>query len=163
MCRERSNITLSHSCHFLFRKPRVKVEFFLSRRNSTVITVSPSSSPLTLSFEVCSNPRPDRVVFATPVFALRPGEERRRGMDEGVAMRARPLRRSRGNVTCHRAELDLPMGWGRLRMILAEKKIRYKNGWFFFSKSAAILSWVKNDSNEEDQKKKKCMCIFFAW
>ncbi len=75
--------------------------------------MSPSSSPLTLSFEVCSNPRPDRVVFATPVFALRPGEERRRGgggTEHEVVMRARPLRRSRGNVTCYRAELDLPMG-----------------------------------------------------
>ncbi len=79
--------------------------FFVSRNSTSLLTVHPSSSssgrnPLVISFDVCSNPRADRVLWATPVYSLRPGQSR-------GPLRARPLLRSARNVTCHLASLEV--------------------------------------------------------
>ncbi len=63
----------------------------------------PASTSLTLTFDVCSNPAASRVLWATPIHSLRPGQSRG---GEGE-VRALPLARSPDNVTCHRASLLL--------------------------------------------------------
>ncbi len=59
-----------------------------------------SSDPVVAAFAVCSNPSADRVLWATPVHALRPGST-------AGHIRAAPLIRSEGNVTCLIATLEL--------------------------------------------------------
>jgi len=109
-----SKVKHFHMAYLLIQMLDSKFSFFC--RNSTVIPVISESSwsqtlPLVLAFDVCSNPRPERVIWATPIYALRPGQAAPSEGDEEdekePSLVARQLRRSTTNVTCHRAELEI--------------------------------------------------------
>ena len=65
-------------------------------QNLSVTYASVGQKNLLLSYEVCSNPKPDRLIWATPIYTLRPGETSR-----DSSMTALNVTRSKGNVTCH--------------------------------------------------------------
>ena len=63
----------------------------LAQLNSVI---SGGDQPVRLAFRVCSNPKPRRVLWATPVYALRPGQQR-----GGIV--AGNLTRTQDDITCY--------------------------------------------------------------
>ena len=69
---------------------------------NTVIDSSSGEEDLSLAFRVCSNPKPHRVHWATPVYALRPGES---SPDGGLV--AGNMTRTPDDVTCYTLTLKV--------------------------------------------------------
>lgn len=72
-----------------YRQPRIH-----SLNNQSHWQLALDSS-ISLSFEVCANPKPSRLFWATPVFTLRPGQQ-----SPDLNLVAHNVTRSKDNATC---------------------------------------------------------------
>ena len=57
---------------------------------------------IVLSFTICSNPKPSRILWATPTYSLRPGQ-----VSTDSSMVAKNITRLKSNVTCYIALLEI--------------------------------------------------------
>eukprot|EP00095_Tigriopus_kingsejongensis_P010924 maker-scaffold238_size242079-snap-gene-1.21 protein:Tk10924 transcript:maker-scaffold238_size242079-snap-gene-1.21-mRNA-1 annotation:"faint sausage " len=86
----------------LLSEQRYRLPQIQSRNNQSQHSEVVLDSPLTLSFEVCANPKPSRILWVTPVYSLRPGQ-----VSPDFNLIAHNVSRSRTNVTCHVTTLEV--------------------------------------------------------